>query len=220
LEERSVKLDLIIPTMWRIDEFSDTLSRYSKSPFVGKIVVIDNDRALRPKINLPKVEFACFGLNIFVNPAWNEGYWRSSSEIIGILNDDIFVPDSVFERVLSLDFQDVGILGFNTRATDQPFLMEKIDFNRSKPIGGQCFGFGVCMFLPRKNYRVIPSLYEVWFGDDYLCHNVKSVYRFESSLVTGQISGTINSEKRVPHLQERIDSDTANAHRYLLKDGP
>jgi len=213
-------LDLIIPTMWRIDGFPETLKKYSKSPFVNKIVVIDNDRALRPNVDLPKVEFACFGLNTFVNPAWNEGYWRSSSETLGILNDDIFVPDSVFEKVLSLDLIEMGILGFNTRATNQSFLVEKIDFNRSKPIGSQCFGFGVCMFLPRRNYRVIPSLYEVWFGDDYLCHNAKSVYRFESSLITGQISGTINSENRVPKLQEKIDNDTANAYRYLLKNGP
>jgi hypothetical protein len=187
---------------------------------VNKIVVIDNDRNLRPKVDLPRVEFACFGFNIFVSPAWNEGYWRSSSEIIGILNDDILVPDLVFERVLSLDFRDVGILGFNTKNTDHLFLTEKINFNKAEPIGSQCFGFGVCMFLPRKNYRVIPNLYEVWFGDDYLCHNAKSVYRVESNLVTGQISGTINSENKVPYLRDRIDSDTANAHRYLLKDGP
>ena len=213
-------MDLIIPTMWRINEFPEILDRYSRSPFVDKIIVIDNDYALRPAINPPKVEFACLGLNIFVNQAWNEGYWRSSSRIIGILNDDIFVPDPVLNQVLSVDFDNVGILGFNTETADHCFRTEKIEFNKSTPIGSQYFGFGVCMFLSRKNYRVIPSLYEVWFGDDYLCHHAKSVYRFESNLVIGQISGPINSESKVPHLQEKIDSDTANAHRYLLTNGP
>lgn len=212
-------MDLIIPTMWRIDEFPKVLESYSRSPFVNNIIIIDNDHGLRPALDLPKVKLACFGVNIFVNPAWNEGYWRATSDIIGILNDDIFVPDEVFERVLSLDFDEIGLLGFDPSFTEDTFLIEEINLDKSKPVGSQCFGFGVCMFLARKDYKVIPNLYEVWFGDDYLCRNNKAVHRFKSKLVTGRVSGTINSERKVPRLQERIDLDTKNAYQHLIHNG-
>ena len=92
-------MDLIIPTLWKVPSFPETLRSYSECPRVNKIIVIDNDYSNRPNLELEKVEYACFGRNIFVNPAWNEGYWRASADIIGILNDDIAVRPEVFEFV-------------------------------------------------------------------------------------------------------------------------
>ena len=210
-------MDLIIPTMWRIEGFISTLESYSASPNVDRIIVIDNDPSLNVHVNIPKVELVSFGENIFVNPAWNEGYRRSSADLIGILNDDIYIGEGVFERITSLDFAEIDLLGFDITPTGETFSMGRVNVDKSIPVGVQFYAFGICFFLPRKNYREIPDLYQVWFGDDYICHCNEKVFRFSSNQVAGQISGTINKEGANPVIQNRIRLDTENAHRYLIQ---
>ena len=210
-------MDLIIPTMWRIEGFTSTLESYVASPNVDRIIIIDNDPSLNVQVDLPKVETVSFGKNIFVNPAWNEGYRRSSADLIGILNDDICVGGEVLEKISNLDFTEIDLLGFNINPTETTFSLERVNVDKTVPVGVQFYAFGVCFFLPRVNYKEIPDLYQIWFGDDYICHCNEKVFRFSSNQVTGQISGTINKERANPVIQERIRLDTENAHRYLIQ---
>lgn len=209
-------MDLVIPTLWKVPSFPKVLQVYAESPEIGKIIVIDNDYGNRPDLNLAKIEYACFGRNIFVNPAWNEGYWRSSGNTIGIINDDIVVDSKVFEQVVNLNVGNNEILGFDPTATSSEFELESLTLDPAKPVGSQWYGFGTCMFMQRKAYAVIPDLYQVWFGDDYLCHNVTKWSRFRSSLVTGEMSKTISTQAKGSPVQNRILLDTDNAYRYLI----
>lgn len=210
-------MDLIIPTLWKVPSFPKTLATYSRCPHIDKIIVIDNDFANRPKLNLPKVRFACFGRNIFVNPAWNEGYWRSSSDTLGIINDDIVIDPEVLKSVRNFNLPQSEILGFDPTPTTNQFAVESLTLDPKKPVGSQWYGFGTCMFMQRGSYSVIPDLYQVWFGDDYLCHGVTKWSRFRSCLVTGEMSKTISSQAEGSPVQNRILLDTENAHRYLLR---
>lgn len=210
-------MDLIIPTLWKVPSFPEVLQTYAKSPEIGKIIIIDNDYSNRPTPNLNKVEYACFGRNIFVNPAWNEGYWRSSSDILGILNDDIVVDPRVFQQVANLNLSNNEILGFDPAPATNQLELESLTLDPAKPVGSQWYGFGTCMFMQRRAYAVIPDLYQVWFGDDYLCHNVTKWSRFRSCLVNGEMSKTISAQAEGSPVQNRILLDTDNAYRYLIR---
>ena len=46
------KFSIIIPTMWKSDFLSDSISNYITSDLIDEIIIIDNDPT--KKINLPK----------------------------------------------------------------------------------------------------------------------------------------------------------------------
>lgn len=206
-------MDLIIPTMWREPLFaSQFLPSYLDNGLVNKVILIDNNPADRPV--LPNnVELVSKGRNIYVNPAWNEGVCRASSEIVCLLNDDIFLPAEVIEVASSLDWQSIDIVGADINPNCSQAKVSPVEVSLNAPLGSQLYGFGVCMFLPRARYKPIPSLYQIWFGDDYLVHQCERVYRM-SYPFKGSMSKTVGSPD--PAIQARIQLDTQNAQRYLL----
>ena len=210
-------MDLIIPTMWKVPSFPNVVSMYADCAEVDKIIIIDNDFANRPEIPTHKVEFACFGVNIFVNPAWNEGYWRSESDLLGILNDDIEVDAQLLEVVSQREFARGEVLGFDPSPSDADFEVKNLLLDYTKPVGSQWYGFGTCMFMRKETYTVIPNLYQVWFGDDFICHGATKWGRFQSNRVRGEMSKTISSQDADSLVQTRIRQDTENAHLHLLR---
>ena len=202
--------------MWKVEEFPKQLLEYAKCPSVDTIIIIDNNYQNRPEVTHSKIHFACFGVNTFVNPAWNEGYWRSRSELICILNDDLIVDNKLFELVLERGVEKGEILGFDPSPTDSEFEVEFLTLDHNRPVGTQWYGFGSCMFMRRDTYKVIPELYQVWFGDDYLCHHAQSLSRFQTSLIAGEMSKTISGEGGNSVVSKRIEKDTENAWRYLF----
>lgn len=220
------KIDVIIPTMWRDENFPQYLEKYLTYESVNHIYLIDNDYSKKPKqiVSNDKLTIINYGKNIYVNPAWNEGYFRSKADVICLLNDDINVEVDVFNFMEQLDFTEIDIIGVhlkdgitNYHITNHPDRKEeliKLNINKSKPIGGQSFAYGVCMFIKRSSYRVIPSLYQIWYGDDYLIQRCKNIYTLKTSKIHGVISKTIVSEDIKPHLQRRINLDTYNVYRF------
>ena len=150
--------------------------------------------------------------NIYVNPAWNEGYYRSTSDVLCILNDDVFIEEELFNKIAALDMTNIDIIGarFGTEANQSDKLI-KLNLIPNKPIGMQSYAFGVCIFIKRSVYKPIPSLYKIWYGDDYLIQNCKNVYVIQSNKLTGEVSKTVN--KKGP-IQKRIDLDIHNAYKY------
>jgi hypothetical protein len=124
----------------------------------------------------------------------------------------------------NLDFSEIDIIGVhlkdgitNYHITNHPDRKEeliRLNVNKSQPIGGQSFAYGVCMFVKRSSYRVIPSLYQVWYGDDYLIQRCKNIYTLKTSKIHGVVSKTIVSEDIKQSVQRRIDLDTVNVYRY------
>lgn len=220
-------IDIVVPTMWRDHHFINNLSKYCNYKSVNKIYLIDNDKSKRPVhkvLNHNKLKIICYNKNIYVNPAWNEGYYRSKSDVICILNDDIFVEEDIFDFISSLDMSNIDIIGSHLKGSidnyhivnhpDNKEELIKLNVNKKQPIGGQSYAFGVCMFIKRSCYKVIPSLYKIWYGDDYLIQNCSDIYTLKTSKIKGEISKTLTSFNSNSYIQKRIDLDTFNAYRY------
>lgn len=213
--------------MWKEKNLTTYLEKYVSSPLIDKIIIIDNDKSNRPTTDIfkhKKIELICYDRNIYVNPAWNEGYYRSNSDLLCILNDDIFVEEPVFDYMANLDFSEIDLIGVHLKGSidnyhivDHPDKQEeliKLNVNKTQPIGGQSYAFGVCMFIKRSSYRVIPSLYQIWFGDDYLIQRCKNIYTLKTSKIKGEISKTIVAFDKDSDVQKRIILDSKNAYKF------
>jgi beta-1,4-mannosyl-glycoprotein beta-1,4-N-acetylglucosaminyltransferase len=220
-------IDLIIPTMWCDENFIDNLEKYCSYSNVQNIYLIDNQRQNRPKSEIfkhSKIHLISPYQNIYVNPAWNEGYYHSTADVICLLNDDVFVTGELFDYIASLDMSEIDIIGSYLKGTVDNYHINsdfcqsdeliKLNINKKQPIGGQSYAFGVCMFIKRSSYKVIPSLYKIWYGDDYLIQNCENIYALKTNKIQGRISKTLTDEKRKNALQKRINLDTHNAYTY------
>lgn len=220
-------IDLIIPTMWRVPSFISVLSDYVKCPYVTRIILIDNDYIKRPISDVlqhTKITLVNYGKNLYVNPSWNEGYYRSTSSVIGILNDDITVHFDIFKLIGEINLSSFGIIGVGLKGAPDNFTIDKynnsvdsirpLDTDLTQPIGGQAWGFGICMFIKRIDYRIIPSLYQVWFGDDYLVQRIKPVHVLKTNKIEGKISSTLNSLSKSIDLQKRVNLDAQNVFMF------
>lgn len=219
-------IDIVIPTMWCDEDFIPTLEKYCDYSSVGKIILIDNQKSKRPNYNIlqnSKIELVSYNKNIYVNPAWNEGYYRSSADVIAVLNDDIFVDEKLFNIIQSLDISNIDIIGSCLKGTISNYEIQdnyyeeekliKLELNKKRPIGEQSYAFGVCMFIKRSSYKPIPSLYKIWFGDDYIVQRCNDVYVFKTNYITGKISKTI-SNSTIKNFDNRITLDAHNAYYY------
>jgi len=220
-------IHVTIPTMWKEPKFVGYLEKYCESKYIQKIILVDNNHLERPKsdiFNHKKIELVSYGRNIYVNPAWNEGYYRSNSDILSLINDDIFVNDDIFKFMSELNFSEIDIVGVHlkdgitnyhiTNHPDQKEELIKLNVNKMQPIGGQSFAFGVCLFVKRTSYTVIPSLYKIWYGDDYLIQRCKNIYTLKTSKITGEISKTLVAYDKRSDIHKRLTLDSSNAFRF------
>lgn len=219
---------MVIPTMWLAQGFVTALESYVKHPKINKIIIIDNNKKLRPSalvLNHDKIDLINCGRNIFVNPAWNEGHTRVTADIMAIANDDIIVGDSVFDMVEAFNLKIGDIIGVNLRGYQNNYRIDEIidtdekivllNYNRKQPIGGHAWAFGICMFMRPESYHKIPSLYQVWYGDDYLTQRSKNVYAINSNCIKGNISETLTKfDDPNSDISRRIELDSKNLLQY------
>lgn len=221
-------IDIVIPTMWKVHDFERTLESYVNLSCINKIILIDNNPSSRPKSSIlknSKIELVCYGRNIFVNPAWNEGYYRCKSPILAIINDDITVDKDVFDMVINFKPKFGDVIGVNLRGRQDNYKIDDvidtkeeivdIKYDPTTPIGGQAWAFGICMFMLRETYSIIPSLYKVWYGDDYLAQKAKRVYAINSNKIKGTISETLKSYNDPnSEINQRIKLDSMNLIKF------
>lgn len=220
-------IDLVIPTMWCDENTISCLEKYCNYKSIQKIYLIDNKKSNRPTSDILKhykIDIISPHNNIYVNPAWNEGYFKSKSDIICLLNDDIFVEEEIFNYTSEVDMVNIDIIGSYLKGTIDNYHIDsnhydnteliKLNLNKNLPIGGQSYAFGICMFIKRSSYKVIPSLYKIWYGDDYLVQNCENVYAFKTNKIHGRISKTITSFDKDTLIKKRIDLDIHNAYKY------
>jgi hypothetical protein len=92
--------------------------------------------------------------------------------------------------------------------------IKKFDYDATKPIGAQLWGFGTCMFIHRKTYNKIPSLYQIWYGDDYLAQKSKNIYAIHTNHIKGELSKTIKTFNKKSDVMKRIVLDSKNLIRF------
>ena len=221
-------IDLIIPTMWFANDFEQSLQTYINHNSIKKVIIIDNNKSKRPSyeiLNHSKIEIISYGRNIFVNPAWNEGYYRSKSEILGILNDDIKVSSEIFDMIIDFDIQEGDLIGVHLQGRQNNYRIDdfidtkeeivKLNYDPKKPIGSQAWAFGICMFITKESYKPIPSLYQVWYGDDFFAQHSKNIYAINSNKIKGTISETLTKfDDPNSDISKRIELDSKNLIAY------
>jgi len=143
------------------------------------------------------------------------------SKIIGILNDDIKVSPEIFDMINDFNLKEGDLIGVNLQGRQNNYKIDdfidtkeeivKLNYDPQRPIGSQAWAFGICMFMRRESYKPIPSLYQVWYGDDFLAQKSKNIYAINSNKIKGKISETItkfidpNSD-----ISKRIELDSKN----------
>jgi hypothetical protein len=221
-------IDVVIPTMWFVSGFIKTLESYVNHDKINKVIVVDNNKSNRPNTEIlkhKKIELVSYGRNIYVNPAWNEGYYRSKSKILAIINDDITVSNEVFNMVYDFDFKEGDLIGVDLRGRQDNYKIDdfidtkeeilKLNYIDTQPIGGQAWAFGICMFMLKDSYSLIPDLYQVWYGDDYLAQRAKNVYAINSNKIKGKISETLTKFKDPDSdINKRIELDSKNLVKF------
>lgn len=221
------QIDIVIPTMWRPKTIINALEQYVKCESLRKIIVIDNDYRRRPKHSIfqnSKIELVNYGKNLYVNPSWNEGYYRAKTNVFGILNDDIIVDNDLFKDISNTDFDNIDLVGVHVASTpdnytvgkhqDSQDTLFKLNVNKNEAIGGQSYAFGICMFIKYSSYHLIPSLYQIWFGDDYLVQHCENIYCLKTNRIQGAISKTLVDLQKNVDIDRRIVLDCINAAKF------
>lgn len=169
------KFSIIIPTLLkRPDILSDLLSNLYDDNAVSEILLINNSEEFVQDI-VPvnnKLKVLETTSNIYVNPSWNLGVKASTQEFIGILNDDITIPEKIFSIIAQIPIETCGVLGMshpNIIQTEKPdrFAVQNIQIAQ---MDTRTWGYGIFMVMHKKNYVEIPKDIKVWCGDDILFH--------------------------------------------------
>lgn len=165
------KLSIIIPTLLKRPEFLNQLTdTLVKDEAVGEIIIIDNSTK-GFEYNNPKVRIITPEANLFVNPSWNLGAKEAKFDYLGILNDDICIPQGFCSKIIENITDSIGVIGTNGYSminksyepetiSDNSYTLEEVSYTT--------FNFGVMLFLHKNSYYEIPEDLKIFYGDDYL----------------------------------------------------
>lgn len=205
------KFSVIIPTMYKCPEILMQLI-YSlvEDSAVSEIIIIENTKkGYRPSILnslSSKIVVLHQENNLYVNPSWNLGVANSTEDYIGILNDDITIPDNMFSLLSTYPIEDIGIIG----ACD--YLIQEMEspkrfttrYSIATTTNDRTWGYGVLMVMHKKNYYNIPEEMLIWAGDDYLFHQ-------------NRLDGKQNILLMAP-IQTKMSTTSANPEFDAIKD--
>lgn len=159
------KFSIIIPTIWKSEYTMELLERYSKSDYVGEIILIDN--APTKDIIIEKVIHIKEDTNTYVNPAWNKGVKLSTYDNITISNDDIlFNVDEYFNYITQLNpFVDYGYIGSHS----ENYKLTETTDPRIEPYTNENeLGWGCLFSFHKSKWKDIPNELKIWYGDNLI----------------------------------------------------
>ncbi len=165
-------ISVVVPTMWRYPPFPDFLATVLDHSLVSDAVLINNSSSHTPShsvLSHPKLSIVDFGINIFVNPAWNLGVMHSGSPIVCIMNDDIVFDLALFEKIHCWYQPHHGAVGLG-----HSHIAQSIRFQPH--VNQSCFGFGQLMVVHQHNWIPIPPELLIYFGDNWIFDTHKKRY--------------------------------------------
>jgi hypothetical protein len=182
-------ISVIIPTLWKSENFIDRLIQISNNELVGEIILIDNAPQEIDISYIPKLNHIKESENTFVLPAWNKGVLLAKYDKLLIVNDDVETDWNIIDLVYPYITEDKGIIGAGGKCWDNPegeFRIEIYDNIRA------CYA---CLFFIHKNsYIPVPSEFKIHYGDNWLFNkikqNSKSNYAIEGWVMGGESEQT------------------------------
>lgn len=220
------KISVIVPTMWRANDFfSKMIPFVVNSPVVCELIIIDNDSKLRPNdidFSSEKIKFFDFGENLFFNKSMNIGVEESTGDIVCLLNDDVIFDPAIFSAISqNFDKETMGMIfphpAYFNRGKENLELIQKLALVEcEKPLDG----FGCCMFIHKDNFEMIPQEFVHHFGDVFLYEimklkNKKSYFLHNWVVITPMRVTTAV----VPEAHEKSLNDWAIASEVLARYG-
>ena len=121
---------MIIPTMWVVESFNDSIKEYLKSELIDEIIIIDNKPESRPKLPTDnRIKILTKGYNIFVNPAWNWGVKESKNDNLIFANDDVILidVDKLLNEIITNKFPIIGVSIDEVNNTDDINIEKYLD---------------------------------------------------------------------------------------------
>lgn len=225
-------MDIIIPTLLLTDcdVFSYMLEQANSSPYVEKIIIIDNTvdasfKRVYSQLLNDRYTIVENSKNILVNPSWNKGMEIVESEHYLILNDDILCHESILSLCEKKLYDDlsIGLLTVRTIDPMSPLGYESIYQNEvdqeDSPLWGDA-GFtglnqnpGWFMCGRTSEWVYIPEDIKVFYGDNFIYSTIrnsgKKILRLDSHPISHHASSTI--DKLVGH-DEAVENAIAQDH--------
>lgn len=164
---------VVIPTMWRGQEFKIMLPLLTHDTFVAEIIVVNNDSANTPTWFQPhkKIRVIDHGKNIFVNPAWNQGVAEAKTDKLCILSDDVAFHPTLVSQLRKDVTSKVGVMGphvKNFRSKEQPLTAKPHSYLETERPFPRQPSFGCLMFVHRESWVPIPEELLIYYGDTFL----------------------------------------------------
>ena len=195
-------ISVIIPTMWKCDRLLTTLQELSDSVEVSEILLIDNT-AKSVKLNIPKVKHILEGKNTYVNPAWNKGASLATSDLLLVLNDDIWFDWRQYLNIANYISNDMGMVGLGRDCYGTPENDISIRKTMQRPNGFAC-----SFFIHKEDWKHIDDRLLIYGGDDYLWkHLDKDHYCIHGLKTNGFISKTVNEYVSNDDIRKTLDND-------------
>lgn len=235
-------LSVIIPTMWKADHLAKMMPVLDQNPFIGEIILIDNDRTKTNHDLLKqtsKLSYWSFDEgNIYVNPAWNFGASVAKHDKLFILNDDCMINLEKLEEIYKFITPDIGMLGFSSLSYCT-YTLDAYETLRGSGFGAEISFeiidpakypnrsgmphpfYGSAFFIHKSNYHVIPQDFKIYYGDLFIyisnLKNGKHNYTIEDGLVMTYYSTTVSTMgKEIINQEAKILKDVFQS--YGLKD--
>ena len=181
------KISVIIPTIQKdtvvLQMLIDILE---EDEAVSEIIIINNAIVpFSPELVGNKLKIHVPTRNLYVNESWNYGVSIAENNIFSLMNDDIICCKNLCSKVLETGFlnrNDVGLIGidihsinmynrdeynideFSSNVPNDKIPIQFIQINNYLNTGD----WGSTIFGKKENYHVIPGLFKIIYGDNYL----------------------------------------------------
>jgi len=219
-------VDLIIPTLWLCDRFTSTLQGYLRLDEISQIIVVDNKPSARPAtisamLSHEKLVVLEQQQNIYVNAAWNLGIrsLEQKAGLVGLINDDITLPDHVIQTVTTRSWDPGDVLGLlpvpAEHGEPHELAIRPLAYTIKLSIGQQYPGFGSALFFERAPYKPIPDSLRIWFGDDWILRNSSTVYGLFCPAITVEQHVSMRAMKQAADFRAILESDKQAAQQLL-----
>lgn len=168
------KFSVIIPSLNKCPGITRVLvDNLLNDNNVGEIIIIDNtDDGDIDYGDNPKLVYSKQYDNMYVNPSWNIGVNMAKYDYIALINDDVTIPDNIFQAIAQVPLDDLGIIGANHGSIVQKQIPERFHIQQFgiQETNIRNWGFGIFMVMAKKNYIQSPIELLIWCHDDILFH--------------------------------------------------